>query len=86
MKFLNIYYEGGGFVKVDPNFVSYVRYFPTEKGRVTFYLKNGKSIDIYSCSDEDAKDYANRWKTALEDSQGQISEIPLLVGDKNDET
>ena len=47
-------------------------------------LKNGKSIDIYSCSDEDAKDYANRWKTALEDSQGQISEIPLLIGDKND--
>lgn len=85
MKFLNIYYADGGFAKIDPNFVSHVMYLPSEKDKVTFYLKNGKSIDVYSCSEKDAENYVNHWKSALEDSL-QISEIPLLIGDKNGET
>lgn len=82
MQFLKISYQGGGLVRIPPEYVAYFRYFPDTKndedGIVVFYLKNREEVKICKCSPSDAKEYIKIWREALEANQGQLSDIPLL--------
>lgn len=82
MQFLRINYQGGGKVRILPEYVAYMQYVPETQG-VYFYLKNGKEIKVMSCDEDDANDYIKRWREALEANQGQLSDVPLL-GEDND--
>lgn len=76
MRFVKIEYADDGFVRIQPDYISHVRYFT--QGQVVFYLKNDKEILVDNCSLDDAKRYIKDWREALEENNGYTGNIGIL--------
>lgn len=84
MRFVKIEYADGGFVRIQPDYISHVRYL--EQGQVVFYLKNDKEILVNNCSLDDAEGYIKDWREALEENNGYTGNIGILPPLKLEDT
>lgn len=80
-----ISYQGGGFAKINPKHIEYIRYSPEDNGKVFVHTTSGDSVIVTNCTKQDARHYADQLDNLLAKVNGSI-DLPKLSLNTSEES